>query len=83
MKTRSTILMAALVFVSAGGGFALADCPSTDVTGDCNVDFEDFAVMANQWLDEGVMPCSDLRRVHIAAAEADMSTANIDASDGN
>jgi formylglycine-generating enzyme required for sulfatase activity len=60
-----------------------ADCPSTDVTGDCEVNFEDFAVMVNQWLDEGVMPCSDLRRHHIAAAEADMSTANIDASDGN
>ncbi len=29
---------------------ALADCPSADLTGDCFVDFEDFALMANQWL---------------------------------
>jgi formylglycine-generating enzyme required for sulfatase activity len=28
----------------------LADCPSADLTGDCFVDFEDFALMANQWL---------------------------------
>ena len=30
----------------------LAACPSADLTGDCRVDFEDFAVMANQWLFE-------------------------------
>ncbi len=30
--------------------FALADCPSADLTGDCFVDFEDFALIANQWL---------------------------------
>ena len=71
------------VVITISANCALADCPSMDVTGDCKVDFEDFAVMAKQWLDEGVMPCSDLRRVHIAAAEAEMSTANIDASDGN
>jgi formylglycine-generating enzyme required for sulfatase activity len=28
----------------------LADCPSADLTGNCFVDFEDFALMANQWL---------------------------------
>lgn len=28
----------------------LADCPSADLTGDCFVNFEDFAVFANQWL---------------------------------
>lgn len=28
---------------------ALAACPSADLTGDCFVDFEDFALMANQW----------------------------------
>jgi len=44
-----------LIFVSfAGfvflGGAALADCPSADLTGDCFVDFKDFAVMTNQWL---------------------------------
>ncbi len=28
----------------------LADCPSADLTGDCFVDYEDFALMADQWL---------------------------------
>ena len=31
----------------------LAECPSADLTGDCFVDFEDFALMASQWLDAG------------------------------
>ena len=26
------------------------NCPSADLTGDCFVDYEDFAIMANQWL---------------------------------
>jgi len=30
--------------------FDLADCPSADLTGDCFVDFEDFALITNQWL---------------------------------
>ncbi len=29
---------------------ALADCPSADLTSDCFVNFEDFALMAKQWL---------------------------------
>jgi formylglycine-generating enzyme required for sulfatase activity len=50
MKTGSlTIWVMAVVFVFSGG-WAFADCPSADLTGDCFVDFEDFAVMANQWL---------------------------------
>lgn len=70
-----------LVVVMAQG--AMADCPSMDATGDCLVNLEDFAVFASQWLDEGVMPYSDLTKDHIAAMEAEMSTASIDASDGN
>ena len=31
------------------------DCPSADLTGDCRVDFADFAVFAEQWLTEGIM----------------------------
>jgi hypothetical protein len=30
-----------------------AACPSADLTGDCRVDFNDFAKMAEQWLTEG------------------------------
>jgi hypothetical protein len=32
------------------GNTAFAGCPSADLTGDCFVDLEDFAVMAKQWL---------------------------------
>ncbi|MHC4624858.1 MAG: formylglycine-generating enzyme family protein, partial [Planctomycetota bacterium] len=44
------ILTAAFVFVLVGGGFAFAACPSADLSGDCFVDFEDFAVIGAQWL---------------------------------
>jgi hypothetical protein len=30
-----------------------ADCPSADMTGDCIVDFRDFAVIASQWQADG------------------------------
>ncbi|MBN2018825.1 MAG: hypothetical protein JW749_01220 [Sedimentisphaerales bacterium] len=30
--------------------FALAICPSADLTGDCFVDFTDFAILTSQWL---------------------------------
>ncbi len=29
----------------------LPQCPSSDLTGDCKVNFDDFALMASQWLD--------------------------------
>ncbi|MHC4617877.1 MAG: formylglycine-generating enzyme family protein, partial [Planctomycetota bacterium] len=45
------ILTAAFVFVLVGGGFAFAACPSADLSGDCFVDFEDFAVVGAQWLE--------------------------------
>jgi hypothetical protein len=32
-----------------------ADCPSADLTGDCFVNFEDFAIMADQWLTGTIM----------------------------
>ena len=32
----------------------IGDCPKSDLTGDCRVDLADFAVMASQWLLEGV-----------------------------
>ena len=48
-REKSFIYVSLVVFVLSGGP-ALADCPSADLTGDCFVDFEDFALMANQWL---------------------------------
>jgi formylglycine-generating enzyme required for sulfatase activity len=52
MKSYITILVAVL-FVSCFGLSEGADCPSMDFTGDCRVDFADFALFAEQWLDEG------------------------------
>ena len=40
----------ALVALLLSSIFAFAGCPSADLTGDCFVDLEDFAVFANQWL---------------------------------
>jgi len=46
----SVISLALFVFI---GNTAFAGCPSADVSGDCRVDLEDFAIVASQWLDEG------------------------------
>ena len=42
------ILVLTLLLFSAG--FCLAECPSADLTGDCFVDYEDFAPMVAEWL---------------------------------
>jgi len=47
MKKALWFLLSGLVF---GNLPVLADCPSEDVTGDCFVDLEDFAVLSSQWL---------------------------------
>jgi len=39
-----------LIVITVLANFALAKCPSADLTGDCFVDYKDFALMANQWL---------------------------------
>lgn len=80
---RSYVSVAILAAVLCIGGTVSAACPSMDVTGDCKVNLLDFAAFAAQWLQEGVKPYSELTRTEIAAMEAEMSTASIDASDGN
>lgn len=72
-----------LAVVAISSGLAGADCPSADQNGDCIVTFEDFAVFAAQWLQEGAIPYKDLRWEDISAMEDEMSTASIDASNGN
>jgi formylglycine-generating enzyme required for sulfatase activity len=54
MKIKSVFLAAILTAVLCVSGNLLAACPSADLTGDCVVDFEDFVVFAEQWLDKGV-----------------------------
>jgi len=49
-NVRRTICMMVIYLCLSNSPVILADCPSADVTGDCFVDFEDFALIANQWL---------------------------------
>ncbi|MBW8040149.1 MAG: formylglycine-generating enzyme family protein [Planctomycetes bacterium] len=50
MWGKDPYILITFAVITISGHFATAACPSADVTGNCFVDFEDFAVMANQWL---------------------------------
>ena len=50
MWWKNSLIFVLLVGFVLSGTIAVADCPSADLTGDCFVDFEDFAIMANLWL---------------------------------
>lgn len=50
MWCKTSSILISLVVIAFSGNFALAECPSADLTGDCSVDYADFAVMASQWL---------------------------------
>lgn len=52
---KSLVLM--MVLISVNICFADPNCPTADITGDCFVDLDDFAIMASQWL---VCPSADL-----------------------
>ncbi len=49
MWWKSSSILIAFVVIAISGNFSLTACPSADLTGNCFVDFEDFALMANQW----------------------------------
>jgi formylglycine-generating enzyme required for sulfatase activity len=70
MLRKSLAILISFVVITISGGFAIADCPSADVTGDCFVDFEDFAVMANQW--RTTDPCVPDDMVYIPDGEFEM-----------
>ena len=70
MWWESSSILIAFVVVTISGVSALADCPSADLTGDCFVDFEDFAMMANQWLTGD--PCVPDDMVYIPNGEFEM-----------
>ncbi len=50
MWWKGLFIFISFVVFTISGGFALADCPSADFSGDCFVDFEDFAAIGAQWL---------------------------------
>ena len=63
-------ILISFVVITISGNFALADCPSADVTGDCYVDFEDVALVAAQWLTTD--PCVSDDMIYIHDGEFDM-----------
>ncbi len=56
MKYSAMLLSVCIFFfaVASLANFAFADCPQADINGDCRVNLEDFVIMANQWLNEGI-----------------------------
>jgi len=50
MLWKKSLIYVSLIVFLFSGGLVFADCPSADLTGDCFVDYEDFAVFAGQWL---------------------------------
>jgi len=50
MWCKTSSILISFVVIAVSGNCALGECPSADLTGDCFVDYEDFAVMAGQWL---------------------------------
>src|SRR3990172_4588820 len=70
MWLKSSSILFSFVVITISGGFCLADCPSADLTGDCFVDFEDFGVMAAQWLTSD--PCIPEGMAYIAGGTFEM-----------
>src|SRR3990172_3740584 len=50
MWCKTSSILISFIVIAISGGFCLGFCPEADLTGDCFVDYEDFAVMAAQWL---------------------------------
>ena len=61
MWWKSLAILISFVVITISGDFASAACPSADITGDCFVDFEDFAIMAAQW------PTTDFNDLEVIA----------------
>lgn len=70
MKTLIAILAVVLSISSLP---CLAACPTADLNGDCFVDFEDFAILASQWLTGNrITPPSDTNMILIPAGTFQM-----------
>ena len=69
---RHTIVIVGVVLFSIGSAWVttFAGCPSADLTGDCFVDIEDFAVFASQWLSSDPNIPDDM--VYIPGGEFEM-----------
>ena len=56
----SCVAVVFVIMLSVGGVEVNGACPSADVSGDCKVNLADLAIMASEWLTEGVPedPCN-------------------------
>jgi hypothetical protein len=70
MRWKSLAILIAFIVITVSGDFALADCPLADLNGDCFVDYEDFALMAAQWLTTD--PCVPDDMTYIPDGEFEM-----------
>ena len=68
MRSLSSILLV----LSCTSSVVFAACPSADLTGDCRVDFEDFAVFVLEWLTEGTPGPDGMEFVNIPAGTLQM-----------
>jgi sulfatase modifying factor 1 len=62
-QRKNTSILIALVAVAVSGSCALAACPSADLSGDCFVNFNDFALLAVDW------PATDYNDLALMAAQ--------------
>ncbi len=63
MQWKQSLVRISLVTFLFSVSSGLADCPSADLTGDCFVNFVDFAIMANQWLTGDPNFLDDMARI--------------------
>jgi len=75
-SNKSLVIVSLVVFVFLGGR-AFAECPSADISGDCRVDLEDFAIMASQWLDDGREEVPNVVGMTQSSAEAAITGAGL------
>jgi len=63
MWCKTSSILISFVVIAISGNFCLAACPSADLTGDCFVDFNDFALLAIEW------PATDYNDLGLLAAQ--------------
>ncbi len=49
MSCKTSSIIISFIVITIPGNFTQGRCPSADLTGDCFIDFDDFALMAAQW----------------------------------
>jgi surface protein len=74
---KKLVLKAFLMAVLCISGSVWANCPSMDFTGDCLVNFSDFAVFVSQWLADGRVEVPNVVGMKQSDAQAAITVAGI------